>query len=148
LKIIWGVFAGRRVAAEAVTTLRRVVDAPGAINVVLAQDRGAPALPESLAALLADCTPLVTADAGTVLLAGRLAEGLMVTAIRPLADEGGLYNAFLQLGLPPGYARAYVDGVRAGAVLLAARVADERERETVTLLRQRGVTYLGGLAGA
>jgi len=56
----------------------------------------------------------------------------------------GLAGILNGLGLPETFAQNYADGVRRGQVLLAVRIPDERERDTVMIMRRYRVVQLAG----
>jgi hypothetical protein len=56
----------------------------------------------------------------------------------------GLARVLNGMGLPETFAQNYADGVSRGQVLLAVRIPDERERDTVMLMRRYRVVQLAG----
>lgn len=89
--------------------------------------------------LLAGEQGVLLDDVGRVLAGGELVT-LAVNAAASPASEGqaGLYDALLVLGVPEDAARESAEGVKAGGVLVAVRVADELASQA-----RRAVSNLG-----
>jgi hypothetical protein len=75
--------------------------------------------------LLAGEQAVVLDDVGRVYAGGELATLAVNAAASPASEGQGLYEALLDLGVPEDAARESVEGIKAGGVLVAARLPDE-----------------------